>query len=290
MGAALVARNIAVHLDGALSQKLGSFSPLIYCWRGGQRSASMAIVLDQIGWRPTVLRGGYKTYRKEVRERLHDRTLNLKLVLLGGHTGTAKTAVLEEVRALGGQVVDLEGLARHRGSLFGEMAGKRQPHQRMFESNLLTVLANIDQGRPVLIEAELSKIGSINVPEQLWKSMSTAPLVELRAPLSERARYLAEAYCDIAADRERMKSALDRLPVRHGRKVVDEWLHLLEVGAHRELAGELINLHYDPAYSRWSRSYPRASILTVEMEDLSPASRRCAARKILVHMDGLEPK
>jgi tRNA 2-selenouridine synthase len=114
-------------------------SPLVYCWRGGQRSGSFASILSQIGWRVEVLDGGYRTWRRLVVGRLYEARLGFRLIRLDGYTGTAKTALLAEVAALGGQVIDLEGLARHRGSILGDVDGD-QPAQKGFETALVQAL------------------------------------------------------------------------------------------------------------------------------------------------------
>ena len=280
IGAAIVARNIAVHLEGALSDKTPAFAPLIYCWRGGQRSAAMAAILDQVGWRPTLLVGGYRTYRRAVNGRLATMSARMSVVLLGGHTGTAKTAMLTEVRARGGQVLDLEDLANHRGSLLGRIANAEQPSQKMFESRLAVELGHFDPSRPVLIEAESSKIGQINVPEGLWKAMSGAPMIEVQAPVVERARYLVDAYRDLTENPFRLADALNRLPGRHGRETLSRWRDLAGRGDYRELALCLMRSHYDPAYSRWSRGHPHPRLADINLDDLTPSSIAVAASQI----------
>ena len=126
IGAALVARNIAAHLEGSLKDKSGGWAPLVYCWRGGQRSGAMATVLAQVGWRTAVVAGGYKTWRRRVTAALYDGVPPRRLILLDGYTGSAKTEILHRLTALGVQTLDLEGLADHRGSLFGGLAGTRR--------------------------------------------------------------------------------------------------------------------------------------------------------------------
>jgi tRNA 2-selenouridine synthase len=167
IGAALVACNIAGHLEGALEDRPGSYAPLIYCWRGGQRSLAMATVLAQVGWRPTRLAGGYMTYRRRVTAALYEGGTPLRLIVLDGYTGSAKTELLGRLAAQGVQTLDLEGLAGHRGSLFGAIAGQGQPSQKMFESTLLADLERLDPTRPIVVEAESSKIGQLNLPPDL---------------------------------------------------------------------------------------------------------------------------
>ncbi|MGC1304924.1 MAG: tRNA 2-selenouridine(34) synthase MnmH, partial [Caulobacteraceae bacterium] len=168
LGAALIVRNIGEHLKGPLRDRPATYRPLVYCWRGGQRSAAMATILAQIGWRTTVLKGGHATYRRQVVEALYETPLTLKPVLLAGHTGVAKTEMLQRLAARGVQALDLEELASHRGSLFGARPGRPQPHQKLFESRLWAALGAFDPQRPVAIEAESSKIGDLLIPPSLW--------------------------------------------------------------------------------------------------------------------------
>jgi tRNA 2-selenouridine synthase len=286
LGAAIVARNIAYHLEGALSTKTPAFAPLVYCWRGGQRSSAMATILDQVGWRPTLLAGGYKTYRREICARLNEALP--PIVLLGGHTGTAKTAMLSEAKTLGAQVLDLEGLAHHRGSLLGDIAGKAQPSQKMFESRLVIELAALDPSRPVLMEAESSKIGDINIPDALWKAMRSAPMIEVRAPIPARARYLLTEYRDLTSDPDRLAFALGRLPGRHGRACLEGWVKLADDGEHEALAVALMEAHYDPAYTRWSRSHPRPCLESLELDNLLEATVLDTAARIVRLLESLE--
>jgi tRNA 2-selenouridine synthase len=280
LGAALVARNIAAHLEGPLKDKPGSYAPLIYCWRGGQRSLAMATVLEQVGWRPSRLVGGYKTWRRKVMSCLYDGLPLQNLVLLDGLTGTAKTEILGRLAALGVQTLDLEGLAGHRGSLFGARPGQPQPSQKMFESRLIVELERLDPARPIVVEAESSKVGEIVLPPALWEAMRGAPRMALSAPREARVRYLLSAYADIAADRDALKMTLAALPGRHGRKRVAAWSAMVDAGDLVALAAELTELHYDPAYERGRRKDERASLGEVAMDDLSADRQDEAARRI----------
>lgn len=280
IGGAYVARNIAAHLSGPLADRPPSWRPLIYCWRGGMRSGSMATILDQVGWRTALLKGGYRTWRAHVRERLYDQAWPLKLVLLDGGTGSGKTELLGLLAERGVQTVDLEGMASHRGSLLGAIPGRPQPPQKLFESLLLQALAALDPSRPVVVEAESSKVGERMIPPGLWQVMQAAPRVELKAPLEERARYLARAYADIAA-RADLIELLERLPDRLGRKRLEEWRAMAGAGSHEALAAELMQAHYDPAYRRSSRKLPHATLGAVEVERLDPEGLEVAARGIV---------
>jgi tRNA 2-selenouridine synthase len=280
IGAAHVARNIAGHLESALENKPGAYAPLVYCWRGGQRSNAMATVLSQVGWRVRVLKGGYKTWRKGVTAALYDAEPDVDFILLDGDTGTAKTEILGRLNTLGVQTLDLEGLAGHRGSLFGAVRGTEQPSQKMFESRLMEALALIDRSRTVVVEAESSKIGERMAPPMLWKAMRAAPCIELRVPLAARGRYLVNAYRDIVEDPAVLQQTLARLPGRHGRQRLAEWLELARSGRFEMLAQTLMQDHYDPAYQRARRDDHRRRLGVVEVDDLDPASQDAAAARI----------
>jgi tRNA 2-selenouridine synthase len=289
IGAALVARNIARHLEGVLADRPGSFAPIVYCWRGGQRSGAMATVLDQVGWRVSVLAGGYRTYRRRVTGALYDGAFPCPVVLLDGPTGVAKTDILHRVGALGGQTLDLEALASHRGSLFGSLPSEAQPPQKMFESRLLAAIEALDPTRPVLVEAESSKVGEINLPPALWKAMLAAPRVALSAPAAARAAYLLETYGEVTADPARLEDILARLPPHHGRERKDAWRDLAARDAWLDLVASLIENHYDPGYDRSGRREGRARLADIELADLSDAARQDAALKCLALMARMEP-
>ncbi|MDP3494050.1 MAG: tRNA 2-selenouridine(34) synthase MnmH [Hyphomonadaceae bacterium] len=285
MGAALVAKNIGRHLDGALADMGPNFKPLVYCWRGGQRSNSMALVLAQVGWRTLVLQGGYKTYRRAVQQRLYDGELGFRFVLLDGGTGTGKTEILNRVKAMGGQVIDLEAIARHRGSLFGAIVGTPQPSQKWFESCLADQLERMDPKRPVLLEAESSKIGQRTLPPSMWKAMEAAPRIQLSAPLDVRSAYLVNSYPDVIADRELLASVLSRLEVYPGRKQLANWRSLADVGKFQELVRQVVERHYDPSYARHSRYDQRPKLGVIDMTALDEAGQAAAATQVVRIMD-----
>lgn len=280
IGAAYIACNVAQHLQTVLADRPGGFQPLIYCWRGGQRSNAMATILSQVGWRTTVLAGGYKTWRRHVTARLYDAPLDLKVVLLDGGTGSGKTEVLRRLAARGQQVIDLERLAAHRGSLFGALADTAQPSQKMFESRLLGLLDKLDPARPVIIEAESSKVGERMVPPALWRIMAAAPRIELSAPAEARAGYLVRTYRDIARDRPALDEALRRLPTPPGRKRLQAWGELADAGEFEALALALMELHYDPAYRRAARKTAHPSLGVLELERLDADDLEAAAVEI----------
>jgi tRNA 2-selenouridine synthase len=288
LGAAMIARNVAGYLEGELAGRDGSFRPLIYCWRGGQRSNAMATILSQVGWRTAVLRGGYRTYRRRVSETLYDRELAHRVVLLEGPTGCGKTELLGLAAGLGAQVLDLEGLAAHRGSLFGAIPGAPQPSQKLFESRLLAALEALDPARPVLVESESSKIGERMIPPALWRRMEAAPRIALAAPLDARARYLVGAYREITEDPAALDDILARVPDRPGRKRLAEWREMAAAGRFEALAAALMELHYDPAYRRSARKDDRAQLARIDMPGVGPADLAATAGRIAGLLDAAE--
>ncbi|HEY4030987.1 MAG TPA: tRNA 2-selenouridine(34) synthase MnmH, partial [Caulobacteraceae bacterium] len=280
VGGAYVARNVSRYLDTVMSDWPAAFQPLVYCWRGGMRSNAMAVILAQVGWRTSVLSGGYRTYRRRVVQRLYDGASLDKVVLIDGHTGAGKTEVLQRLGEHGVQVIDLEGLAEHRGSLLGALPGRPQPSQKLFESRLLAAIERLDPERPVLIEAESSKVGERVLPPAVWSAMTGAPRIELVAPAPERARYLAATYAELGHDAETLIGLLSRLPDRPGRKRLEAWTGLVRGGALEELAAGLMEAHYDPAYRRSSRQHERATLGTVHLERLDGEGFAAAAKQV----------
>ncbi len=281
LGAAYVAENIAQHLRTVLADRAGDWSPLIYCWRGGQRSQAMATILSQIGWRVRLLGGGYKTYRRAVKRALYDAEPEFRMILLDGNTGTAKTEILTRLAGRGEQVLDLEGLARHRGSLFGGMANEDQPSQRQFESDVLAALSGLDHSQTIYAEAESSKIGNRLVPPVIWKAMQAAPRIEIKADLDARAHYLVTTYGDIAADRRRLTAAIEELSALRGHKQVNAWKALVDAGQFEALARSLIKQHYDPAYARTRGRRDWSSLGVLKARNLSRAGLEALVDEVM---------
>ena len=248
VGAALVAKNAARHLETVLADRPGGWRPLVYCWRGGQRSGSFATILAQIGWRVETLAGGYQTWRRQVVKAVYDTPVISPVVVLDGNTGSAKTDILNLLPGFGVQVIDLEGLARHRGSLFGAMGP--QPSQKAFEGALALALAGLDPAKPVVVEAESSKIGECRIPAELWKAMVAAPRVAIAASRTTRAAYLTRAYADLTADAIRLATTVELLGPMHPRELVADWQALAAAGDFTALADSLMKRHYDPRYNK----------------------------------------
>ncbi len=288
IGAALVARNAAAHIEGPLAGHDGGWRPLVYCWRGGQRSGSFASILQQIGWRVETIEGGYRSYRRLVVQAMHEAPLPHRLVLLDGNTGTAKTEILALLKARGVQVVDLEGLAAHRGSVFGAVE-QTQPSQKAFEGRLAAAFEALDPSLSVVVEAESSKVGERLIPPSVWAAMRVASRVRLSAPVAARAWYLARAYGDLTSDLNVLRETLDLLVPFHGHAQVAAWQEMAAAGAFVDLAGELVARHYDARYAK-SRDGRSGEVLDeVGLTDLGAADLERAADAIAARVGAVEP-
>jgi tRNA 2-selenouridine synthase len=284
LGAALVFRNAANHIETHLSQHEGGWKPLVYCWRGGQRSGSFTWMLQQIGWRADIVTGGYQTYRRLVYKYLYKDKLPHRLIALDGYTGTAKTDVLAVLRARGVQVLDLEGLANHRGSLLGAMPGG-QPSQKAFESALAGALCQLNPDLPVVVEAESSKIGARIVPPTVWSALKQAPRIEIGVPLAARIPYLAAAYDDILSDEIRLKQRLAPLRQHRGHEVVDGWFALIDAGDKQAVTRALMEQHYDLAYQKSRKAHDVPIKARIEAQSLDPSGLEMIADQIKIIVD-----
>jgi len=280
-GAALVAQNIARHLETLFADKPINWKPLIYCWRGGKRSGSMTTWFRLIGWKACQLEGGYKAYRHHVLETLGVLPERFSYRVLAGLTGSGKTRLLRALGEQGAQILDLEDLARHRGSLLGALPGETQPTQKGFDTRLLQALERLDPARPVFVEAESKKIGQVQLPDALMQMMAESGCIRVEASIEDRVDFLCDDYAALLEAPERFKALLSCLVELHGHQIVSRWHELIDAGAKAELFRELIERHYDPAYRRSSRGLfrklpqavpfsfrPNADDLSVEAERL----------------------
>lgn len=250
LGAALVAANVSRHLRGRFLDRPRGWRPLVYCWRGGSRSGAFAHVLRQVGWRVGQLDGGYKAYRRQVVADLALLPARLRWRVVCGLTGSGKSRLLRALAAEGGQVVDLEALAAHRGSVLGNLPGAPQPSQKMFESRLWNALRGLSAARPVYVEAESRKIGNLRVPEALIEAMWRSDCIVLEAGVALRVGLLKEEYAHFLRDPALLGTALECLAGHYGHAVIDDWKRLARAGLWDELTAELLARHYDPAYTR----------------------------------------
>jgi len=253
VGAALVARNIAAHIERELLDRPKNWRPLVYCWRGGKRSASMAHVLREIGWAAASLEGGYRAYRRVVIEELENLPAQFRWRVLCGRTGSGKSHLLRALEAAGAQVLDLEALACHRGSILGDLPDSPQPAQRWFESRVRHRLAGFDAMLPVFVESESRRIGRISVPEALIESMRNGECLSVEAAVPQRVALLKEEYAHLVADPEILVGKLALLTSLHGRERIAAWQALARAGRMDDLVGALLDIHYDPTYGRSTR-------------------------------------
>jgi tRNA 2-selenouridine synthase len=257
-GAAIVARNIATMLETAFRDKPREWTPLVYCWRGGKRSGALTHMLNEIGWRAVQLEGGYRAYRRHVRAQLECVPARYDLRVVCGLTGSGKSRLLAALRGEGAQVLDLESLAAHRGSLLGDLPDRPQPSQKRFETLLLDTLQALDSARPVFVESESRRIGALQVPDTLLDAMRAAQCirVELATPL--RIALLREEYAHFLDDIERLAQQLAPLAALHGRETIGRWNAAARAGDWDTFVGELLRQHYDPVYARSiDRNFPR---------------------------------
>jgi tRNA 2-selenouridine synthase len=250
IGAALVSANIARHLRAQFLDKPRNWRPLVYCWRGGQRSGAMTTVLGQVGWQAAQLVGGYKAYRRAVVTDLESIPASLSLTVISGSTGTGKTRLLHALASEGEQVIDLEALAAHKGSVLGLVPSTVQPSQKLFESLLLQALRKLDPAREVFVEAESRKIGRLHVPGALMEHMRAARYVSVEVPLAARVDFLLRDYDYLTAETDYLIQRLAALRPLRGNETVDRWCALAKQGKWREFVAAILEQHYDPLYSR----------------------------------------
>lgn len=250
VGAALIAKNIAHHLQTRFHAYPKSWRPLVYCWRGGQRSGAMSIILAQVGWAAHKLEGGYKTYRRDVLDKLEALPQRFTFRVVCGPTGSGKSHLLNALAKSGHQVLDLEMLARHRGSVLGRLPEQPQPSQKWFDSALLQTLQKFNPDRPVYVEAESSKIGLITLPPALIAAMHAGTCLLVETPLATRVAGLLEDYRHYTENPEIFIEHLKPLYRFHGAKQLEHWSSLIHQGDFETMVAELLTLHYDPSYFR----------------------------------------
>lgn len=282
LGAAIIARHAANYLDGALADRPRDYQPLVYCWRGGMRSHGLATILSAVGWRTRLLEGGYKAFRKQLLEAFgtHLSSTKFKFVILGGLTGSGKTRILTKMRELGHQVIDLEGLAEHRGSALGESTNRPQPSQKRFENLLWQSLRGLDPGRPIFLESESSRIGNIQLPAALWKHMGCAPSIEVLIPREIRARYLLSHYDHFVAEPDLLREKLRKLNHLHGAAQLEAWEQQIATGDWQGFTESILEVHYDPAYTRSRKKLFRPQVATIEGQDISEAGVEAVATRV----------
>jgi tRNA 2-selenouridine synthase len=248
LGASMAAINIGQHIAHHAMAKPKNWQPLLYCWRGGKRSGSLALVLDQIGFQVTLLEGGYKAFRAALVQDTEALAKQFDFRVICGTTGCGKTRLLHALKQQGAQTLDLEGLARHRSSVLGLVPGTVQPSQKAFDTAIWHALSQLDPGQPVYIESESKKVGNVAVPVALMDKVRAATCITIDLPMPHRIQLLMQDYPHFVADPEFFSQRLDALIQLRGKQQIAHWQERLAQGAIEEVVGELLTLHYDPIY------------------------------------------
>jgi len=286
LGAGIISASAARHLAGHFVEKEKSYAPLVYCWRGGMRSNSLAHILRSVGWRARLLHGGYKAFRKFASEDL-ERILftdGLQLTVLAGPTGVAKTRLLKTLEKQDAQVLDLEGLANHRGSILGLAPNSSQPSQKHFETQLWDTLRKFDPSQPIFTEAESNRIGKLHCPPALWAKLGQGRVISIQLPLDQRAAFLLDDYPHFTDDPDHLKDLLERLVKLRGHELVNTWNKQINSSQWTEFVASILENHYDLAYRRAGdekSNYPEPSA-QIELPDFSESSLLAAAEQLKV--------
>lgn len=283
VGAALVARNIASHIEQYFLDRPKQWKPLVYCWRGGNRSGAMAHILSKIGWQAGQLEGGYKTYRREVIRALDEAPARYLFHVICGTTGSGKSRLLRVLAKSGAQVLDLEQLAAHRGSVLGNIPASPQPSQKCFESRLWDTLRRYDPSLPVFVESESRKVGALRVPDALIDCIRASRCTALTLSLDNRKRLLMEDYAHFVRDPAWLNERLERLTELHGHARIRRWQDIALSGQMNVLVGELLAEHYDPLYLRSiHRNFVHAKEANeLKLSDIDEASFQKAAQALM---------
>jgi len=283
-GAQFISRNIAQHLEQQFEGKPKEWAPLVYCWRGGMRSGAMVHILRQVGWSAAQLQGGYQAFRRHVVAELETLSSQFRYVVLCGKTGSGKTRLLEALDTMQAQVLNLEKLAEHRGSVLGAIPDQEQPSQKQFETRLWKKLHAFDPKKPVFVEAESRKIGSVSLPIPFAAAMQTrGQLITIETAFAARVTLLIHDYRHFLADPSAIKKLLEYLLELRGRDTITHWQNLADEGQWTMLVEELLEQHYDPSYLRSAkmRAGHDAQSQTMALADLETDTLVNAAKQLL---------
>lgn len=283
IGAALVAKNIGQHIEELFLDKPKNWKPLIYCWRGGNRSGAMTHIMAKIGWHAMQLDGGYKGFRRFVNQQLPELAQQAHWVVLCGETGTGKSRLLQHLQVAGEQVIDLEELAQHRGSVLGKLPDNGQPSQKFFETEIWRHLSRFDFNKPIYVEAESKKVGNLRVPDAMMETMRTSPCIKLKLSLDERIALLSDDYQHFIDNTTLLTTQLACLIDLHGKEQIRIWSELAESKQIAELVKQLLLKHYDPAYQKAiARNFEQVEQAKVyAIEDKSDTSYAALAAQII---------
>jgi tRNA 2-selenouridine synthase len=286
LGAALVSRNIANHLENQFLDFPREWRPLIYCWRGGERSGAFTHILNRIGWKAMQLEQGYQGFRRTVINGLEHSAKQFSFQVICGMTGSGKTRALQEIGKLGAQILDLEGLAVHRGSVLGNEPNIEQPSQKGFETALWNVLRSLDPSKPVFVESESKKVGGLHVPDTLMEKIRNGACIELRSSTKTRVSWLIREYHHFLTDTDYFKQKLGLLTAHYGKIQIAQWSEAIDAGNFPELVEELLIKHYDPSYlSSIVRNFPAYNPEKfVELDNDGDEAFAKAAKAIVVEL------
>jgi tRNA 2-selenouridine synthase len=288
LGAAMISANISTHIQASLMHHGPDYTPLLYCWRGGMRSRSFAFILKSIGWKPQVIQGGYQAFRKfivEDTEEMFDHQ-HLNLQVLSGLTGVGKTRLLNCIRKQGGQVLDLEKLANHKGSLLGASPESEQPSQKKFETHLWHQLKQFDITKPIFTESESNRIGDVHCPPPLWKALKSSRVIDVQLPILDRIIILLEDYPHFKEDATQLKFLLSKLIAMRGHEQVNQWNTMIDAQKWSEFVQSILENHYDLSYrspGSEDSNYQKASA-TISIADATAESFTKAAEQTLFHI------
>ena len=247
-GAAIAARNIGAHIEAHVLDKPRDWAPLAYCWRGGKRSGALSLVLDQIGFKVSLVEGGYKAFRAEMLIDIERLAGQLQFKVICGTTGSGKTRLLQALLAEGAQVLDLEALAQHRSSVLGAIPGQPQPSQKRFDTLVWDALCVFDPSRPVFVESESKKVGNVAVHTVLLEAMRASACVLIDLALDERVALLLEDYQYFLDNPDHFCQRLEALTAQRGKVMVQEWKESVCKGDFASVVRSLLTDHYDPVY------------------------------------------
>ncbi len=249
-GAALVSRHIADYLEAHFSGKPINYKPLIYCWRGGNRSGALAHVLLRIGFKAEQLEGGYKAFRRLVIAELETLPHQFNFITVCGPTGSGKSRLLQALHFCGAQVLDLEDLAAHRGSLLGGLPDQPQPSQKKLESAIWWKLRGFNPEKPVFVESESKKIGNLHLPDTLLGKMRSASSLWLEASIEQRVQLLLEDYSHFPPLPDMLLEKISHLLDLRGHEVITRWGNMICAAKWPEFVRDMLETHYDPAYQK----------------------------------------
>ena len=240
---------------------------LIHCWRGGMRSASMAWLLHSAGFDVMLLDGGYKSYRAYIRERFN---VPVRLLVLSGMTGCGKTEILHEIKKTGAQMLDLEGIANHKGSVFGHLGQKPQPSTEQYENNLAQIWRSFDFSKPVWIEDESRNVGGVSIPDPLYALMTQARVIRIDFPKAYRIARLVAEYAGI--DDAEIALSLQKIRDSLGNKNVQDLLQLLSEQQYAPFVNKILD-YYDESYDYSLKRKAFSKIESISPKGKTPAEK-----------------